>query len=312
MLEELLYIKFSLIKHKQNNPIFVFKYGRAMALNLKKLGTRSISGAVFVLVLLSCLLLNYYTFSIFFFIVSVIGLNEFYKLSWHVGARPYRMIGFAGAFLTYFAFVRTDLMFPGVRLDETLKLLVFMVPFIILATALFDSRESPLKNSVFTIVGIIYVVIPFAILHELVMVPDIFKGTSTFYPMMLLGIIFLIWSNDTFAYLGGSLFGKHKLNERISPGKTWEGTLFGIAVTFGVSFLIRLLMFPSSDSWFWPGLGLLVPVLATVGDLVESMLKREAGIKDSGNLIPGHGGILDRFDSLIFISPFVVVILKLL
>jgi phosphatidate cytidylyltransferase len=100
--------------------------------------------------------------------------------------------------------------------------------------------------------------------------------------------------------------------ERISPGKTWEGTLFGIAVTFGVSFLIRYYLFEHDDGYLWPLLVVLVPVLATLGDLVESLLKREAGVKDTGHLLPGHGGVLDRFDSLIFVSPFVVVLSKLL
>jgi phosphatidate cytidylyltransferase len=124
-------------------------------------------------------------------------------------------------------------------------------------------------------------------------------------------VILLIWSNDTFAYLAGNLAGKHKMVERISPGKTWEGTIGGIIITFGLSFLVGDLV-RSTETTLWPVLGVVVPVLATIGDLVQSQLKRKAGVKDSGSIMPGHGGVLDRFDSLIFVIPFVFVIVKLL
>jgi phosphatidate cytidylyltransferase len=99
--------------------------------------------------------------------------------------------------------------------------------------------------------------------------------------------------------------------ERISPGKTWEGTVLGVLITFGLSFVLRDVIL-QEKGFLWPVLGLMVPILATIGDLVQSMLKRQAGIKDSGSIMPGHGGVLDRFDSLIFVSPFVVAVLKLL
>jgi phosphatidate cytidylyltransferase len=133
---------------------------------------------------------------------------------------------------------------------------------------------------------------------------------ENFDPLPILGIIFLIWSNDTFAYLGGSLYGKNKMIERVSPGKTWEGTLTGIVITFALSFLFDTLICPLHGS-LWLILGICVPILATIGDLIESKLKREAGVKDSGSIMPGHGGILDRFDSLIFVAPFAYLILSL-
>ena len=98
--------------------------------------------------------------------------------------------------------------------------------------------------------------------------------------------------------------------ERVSPGKTWEGTIIGVLITFALSFTFNSLVFKLND-YSWPLLGILIPVLATIGDLVESKLKREAGIKDSGSIMPGHGGVLDRFDSLIFVSPFVYVFFKI-
>jgi len=186
---------------------------------------------------------------------------------------------------------------------------MFIGPFVILAIALYSKKENSIKNAMFTIGGVIYTTFPFALLNQTAFPPEGCLD-KTFSPKLILGIFFLIWSNDTFAYIGGSLFGKHKLIERVSPGKTWEGTLIGILITFGLSFTFNHLY--QLNGYTWPILGMTIPVLATVGDLVESKLKREAGIKDSGNIIPGHGGILDRFDSLIFVSPFVYAFFNLL
>ena len=120
----------------------------------------------------------------------------------------------------------------------------------------------------------------------------------------------MIWSNDTFAYLGGTFIGKHKMIERVSPGKTWEGTLFGIFITIALCFYFhKNIQATTSLSWIF--LSFLIPILATVGDLVESMIKRIANVKDTGNIMPGHGGILDRFDSILFVVPFIVIIIKI-
>lgn len=276
-----------------------------MALNLKVLGTRSLSAAVFVVVLIGSVLWNYYSFTLFFFIVAMIGLNEFYKIAEKLNAKPYKLTGFVAGCVTYLSFINPNEIFPGSSVQDFLKPVLIVLPFIIFSVALFNKRSNPIQNALFTGMGILYAVLPFTLLHGI----RLLHVES--FPEIILGIIFLIWSNDTFAYLGGSLFGKNKMIERISPGKTWEGTIFGVFVTFGVSFLIKNYLV-KDESVLWPVLGIVIPVLATVGDLVESMLKRQAGIKDSGTIMPGHGGILDRFDSLIFVAPFVFVIMKLL
>jgi phosphatidate cytidylyltransferase len=120
----------------------------------------------------------------------------------------------------------------------------------------------------------------------------------------------LIWSNDAFAYAVGSLIGKHKLFPRISPGKTWEGTLGGIFFNFVVAYLLSLL-FPVLGLRDWAVIAAIVSIFATFGDLVESMMKRSLNIKDTGNLFPGHGGMLDRFDAYFFAIPFVAAYLFL-
>jgi phosphatidate cytidylyltransferase len=273
-----------------------------MALNLKTLATRSFSAIVFVVVLVACLLWNYYSFTIFFLLVAMLGLNEFYKLAANLQIKPFKALGYFLGLVCYLAFTNDFFWLQPV---------LVLLPFLIFTQALFSKDEQPVKNALFTLGGIAYAVLPFALLQDLVQFKNEISGISTFVPEVVLGVILLIWSNDTFAYLGGSLFGKHKMSPRISPGKTWEGTIFGIVVTFGLSFLLKS-YFKNDLFNVWLMLGALVPVLATTGDLVESMLKRQANVKDSGNIMPGHGGILDRFDSLIFVSPFVYVLFKLL
>ncbi len=280
-----------------------------MALNLKTLGTRTLSGVVFVILLMASVLFNYYSFTVFFFIVALIGLNEFYKIAQKLNAQPYKIVGYLCASLIYFVFVNFSFLISNV--NTNFSYLLVLIPFIIFAVALFSKNQQPIKNTFYTIGGLLYAVLPFALLNDFVIVTQINNNTFQFFPKLLLGIIFLIWSNDTFAYLGGSIFGKHKMIVHISPGKTWEGTIFGILVTFGISFLIQRYFIQTQNN-IWLVLGILVPILATIGDLVESMLKRQAGIKDSGNIMPGHGGVLDRFDSLIFVSPFVYVMFKCL
>ncbi|PBQ34341.1 hypothetical protein CNR22_22040 [Sphingobacteriaceae bacterium] len=282
-----------------------------MALNLKTLGTRALTALVFVVVLLGCLLWNYYSFSIFFFVVSLMGLNEFYKLSVNLNSQPYRVTGFICSIVLYASFIDFNYLNDYSNPFPDFRLLLILIPFIIFTVALFSKRDKPIQNSLFTIAGLIYSVVPFALLHGIVISQEGEKVLPYFDPSILFGIILLIWSNDTFAYLGGSLFGKNKMIERISPGKTWEGTLFGFLMTIGSGYIVAR-FFIHGDTFMWLILGTVVPVMATIGDLVESMIKRQAGIKDTGNLMPGHGGILDRFDSLIFVAPFVYVVVKLL
>jgi phosphatidate cytidylyltransferase len=282
-----------------------------MALNLKTLATRSTSAVFFVVILVSCIYYSYLSLFFLFFVIATIALHEYYLLAEKLNATPYKIIGylFSALLFVYFSlnslihFVPIDL----VLIKSILLNLLFLFPFILLMLALFSNSESALLTVKHTLFGILYAVFPFALL---VTIPvTVSNGNLDYNYFKVLGIIFLIWSNDTFAYVGGSLFGKHKMYERISPGKTWEGTLIGALITIAVGFLLNL-----NDTYLhksvWPCIALLVSVLGTIGDLVESMLKRMAGVKDSGKLMPGHGGALDRFDSLIFASPFIYAFLS--
>lgn len=283
-----------------------------MALNVNTLITRSLSSVVFVIVLLGSILWNYLSFTVLFYIVSMIALSEFIKISHKLGAKPYKGLMYVCATIIYVVFADGFLIQPEsiFEIFNFFKPLMAIVPLIVFTKSIFDKNKNAILNAVYSISGIIYTVLPFILMNQLVGFKNA-SNTKEYNPHLILGVIFLIWANDTFAYLGGSLFGKHKMIARVSPGKTWEGTIFGVLIAFSISFSFKYFL-NVPFSWIWPLLGILVPIMATVGDLVESLLKRQAGIKDSGQIMPGHGGALDRFDSLIFVSPFVFVIIQLL
>jgi len=283
-----------------------------MALNVNTLITRSTSASVFVIVLLGSILWSYISFSVLFLVVSIIALHEFYNIAQKLGSAPYRKTGFVCAAFVYLVFSNGFLIKPESIFEviNFFKPAIVLVPLIIFLMAIYDKEKQSVLNCAYTILGIVYAVIPFVLLNQIVGFKNE-SNTLAYNPHLILGVIFLIWANDTFAYLGGSLFGKNKMIERVSPGKTWEGTVFGIVVAFGISFSFKYFL-NIPFTWIWPFLGIAVPILATLGDLVESQLKRQAGIKDSGQIMPGHGGALDRFDSLIFVSPFVYAITQLL
>lgn len=289
-----------------------------MALNLKTLGTRTLTAVVFVAVLLGCIMGGFLSFTALFFAVSVWGLYEFYQLAEKLGAKPYKAVGMiSGALLfAYFAFRNTRY---GYTSGNYLSLVIAFA-FLIFITGLFDKKQNTVLNIAYTLMGIVYAVIPFVLLLHISCTDEFhgFCGTnmtwytclSTYNYHYVLGIILLIWASDTGAYLVGSLIGKNKLYERISPGKTWEGSIGAAILNIGCAYVISL-WFPELAFVHWAVISVLVSIFGTIGDLVESMLKRQAGVKDSGRIMPGHGGILDRFDSLLFVSPFIYAYLKL-
>jgi phosphatidate cytidylyltransferase len=273
-----------------------------MGLDIRKFGIRTGSAIVFAVLLLGALLWNYYSFTLFFFVVSIGSLAEFYSLSQKAGSRPFFTIGIITACALYIASFLSQ--FHGTYVY--LMSVASVTPAIILAAGLLSKNDNPLAAAMFTIAGIFYAVLPFIAMHAIVMYHHVYS------PALVLGVILLIWSNDTFAYLGGSFFGKHKMIERISPGKTWEGTIIGVALTILIAIPLNSFLLDGKGGVTWYIIACIVPVLATIGDLVESRMKRVAGVKDSGQIMPGHGGFLDRFDSLIFTLPFIYCVILLL
>lgn len=162
---------------------------------------------------------------------------------------------------------------------------------------LYTSSEQPFTNIGVILLGVFYIGIPLALVPMMA-----FLG-GTFHPNIIFGLLLLTWANDTGAYLIGSQIGRTKLFPRISPKKTWEGSLGGVVVAFMAAYLLSM-VFKDLALKDWLVLALLVSIFGSIGDLVESMLKRSLHIKDSGNLLPGHGGMLDRFDAFLFLLPF--------
>jgi phosphatidate cytidylyltransferase len=273
-----------------------------MAFNAKTFYTRTASAAVFVLVLLSCVWLNPISLVAFFTLVGFIGVNEFYKLAEKKGNRSNKIIGF----VLHLVLISSLFFIHKVNLHPFKPYLVmtlFACPLFMLVELFIERRK--IFNMPTAALSFLYVSLPCALLILISGAQkEIMNTEVNFQPQKIIGLIFFIWINDTGAYLVGSFIGKNKLFERISPNKTREGTLGGIALCIALSF-VMVKLFPQLELKHWIAISVIVAVFGTLGDLVESMLKRIAGVKDSGNIMPGHGGVLDRFDSLFFVAPFV-------
>jgi phosphatidate cytidylyltransferase len=164
---------------------------------------------------------------------------------------------------------------------------------------LFQLQKTNFKTVTLYLLLIGYIIIPFIIINYISI------GKSGYNPKILISILILIWTNDTFAYLVGKQLGKHKLFPSVSPKKTIEGFVGGIVFTSLASILLSKYYIESNILYIWISIGLIVSIFSTLGDLIQSKFKRVAGIKDSGKIMPGHGGILDRLDSIIFVIPFI-------
>ncbi|MBQ6068497.1 MAG: phosphatidate cytidylyltransferase [Bacteroidales bacterium] len=176
-------------------------------------------------------------------------------------------------------------------------LLLFVSLPIVLITELWRNSQRPFGDSLHTLLPVVYCALPLGLMPIL----------HYEYNILMMCII-MVWVNDSFAYMGGSLLGKHKMWPKHSPGKTWEGTAIGLIACVAVGIFVGPMFDTQASGWlFWLLLALVCGVIGTLGDLVESMLKRSVGLKDSGNIMPGHGGFLDRFDSLLMIIPFAVI-----
>lgn len=257
-----------------------------------------------VFILLAGLFVNEWIFAALFFLITILGLREFYNLITNDHVKPQTWFGVvAGGFfylmITVSQYLSASL--PGnlsVLLPVGMMIPLFFIPFVI---ELYRNTQSPLFNISLTILGIFYIALPLALLNVMNSDQTVhFLG----FPAFLTGYFLLVWFNDTAAYLYGKQFGKHKLFERISPKKTWEGTLAGLTVAIltavGFSFLIKDILILD-----WIVLAILVVFFGIMGDLAESMIKRSLNVKDSGTILPGHGGILDRFDAIFLSAPFV-------
>lgn len=267
---------------------------------MKVLVKRSLTGIAFAAIMLAGILIHQYIFATVFAIFLMFTLFEFYKISENIGYEPSVKIGLICGFLLFVIFF---LAASHVIPKEYIYLSI-LIPLFTLLPDLFDKRKNGFKNSMITIAGIIYIALPYSLLSFLIY-PGNDSG-SQFYPWVLMGIFFIIWIYDSMAYVFGSMLGKHKICVRISPKKSWEG-LIGGTVFAVITGIVNSLFFDELSLINWVVVALLIVAFGTSGDFFESKLKREAGVKDSGNILPGHGGMLDRFDTMLFAAPVIFV-----
>lgn len=268
---------------------------------MKGLKTRAISAVVFVAVMIGGIYGGWELFNGLLAVIGLLCLSEYYNLVFDKNEPRFlirKILGFFfGGFVLITAIFPKSIFFKNEILNSQSHV-VLVVLFLYLLFELFSKSKKPFENAGNLVFGVLYAVFPIAL----------FIYTLNFQfgysPNILMGTLLLIWSNDTFAYLVGSKIGKNKLFPRISPGKTWEGTIGGGICALGISFAIAYL-FKDLTQMQWLIVAAICVVFGTLGDLVESMLKRSKGVKDSGNIMPGHGGALDRFDAFLFVLPFV-------
>ena len=267
-----------------------------MTEKIKNLLVRTASGAVLVVVVFGAVLWSPWSWGALLALLTVGGMAEFYALARKCGAEPQLVIGTVAG-LGVLAITCCSETCGGGWYG-----LLLLLPLAFICE-LWRKREHPLANIAATLMGVLYVAVPFALLYRFV-----YSGGHDFldfttHKLLLLGFIVTIWANDVCAYLIGWAVGRHPLFPRLSPKKSWEGFVGGILGAVGFGVLIA--WFLGHSYAFWAGLALVAAVTGVAGDLVESMFKRAAGVKDSGRLIPGHGGVLDRFDALLLATPFV-------
>lgn len=281
-----------------------------MSDKLKNFLIRTASGAVLLAVVLGAILWSKWSFGVLMLAIIIGGLREFYRMASKAGYQPQKFVGYAtGAAIFIFAFsVMGSLM--GEEKD-LFTLAVILVPYVIMLIPmmficeLYRKSQTPIANIGSTLMGVIYIALPISLF---VFIP-ILLGEGEWKPLAALFYIFIIWANDVFAYLFGITLGKHRLFERISPKKSWEGFIGGLLGAMAMGYLASVVMDGNHIEWI--GLALIAAISGVFGDLVESLFKRSVDIKDSGHILPGHGGWLDRFDALILSIPFVFVYLTI-
>ncbi len=242
-----------------------------------------------------------WTYFVIFSLISIFTQWEFYRLARMDDKLPLKVWGtlIGQLFFALTFLIEADIL--------PLKYMLLLFPFLasVFMIKLYKKDDKqPFTNIAYTFLGIIYVAIPFALLHIIAF------ANGSYSHEIVVGIMFILWASDTGAYFAGIAFGRKKLFERVSPKKTWEGSIGGgllaLAMAWGLSRI-----FHDLTTVQWLVASALIVITGIYGDLIESVFKRSIEIKDSGNTLPGHGGFLDRFDSLLLAVPFIVVFIKI-
>lgn len=276
---------------------------------------RIITGLLGSALIIYGLIVSEWAYFAIFFIICFFSLREFYKLSAFDGLLPLKTVGM----LTGMVVFCLSFFIERGNVDSKFYFIIFPLMALVYMIKLYKKGEhKPFTNIAFTFLGIFYIGVPISLLNHAVFVPTTAGWHSTiggynFEP--ILGILLILWATDTGAYFAGTFFGRHKLFERISPKKTWEGFVGGAVLAGIIAFVFSLILRNNGLHYLstidWIVITIIIVVGGTFGDLVESLLKRSIEIKDSGTAIPGHGGFLDRFDGLFISAPFVVAYLEI-
>jgi len=265
---------------------------------------RTASAAVLAAIFVGAALLSPYTFAALLAVIMCGAMVELHRMARLTGAEPPLWYALAVALVALagsacFA-LRLINLFDGTIIMAALAgVLVLSLP-LLFVVELYRGKATPMANTGATLVSLVYIAFPLTLL---VWLPGIFS--TKFNGWYFLCYMFLVWANDVGAYIFGVTLGRHKLMERISPKKSWEGFIGGILLSVGTGAAIGAATGQSIAVLM--GVGLVVALSGVAGDLVESMFKRSAGVKDSGTMMPGHGGFLDRFDSVLVSAPFIVL-----
>ena len=271
--------------------------------NMKEILVRTLSGVLYISIIIFAMFTSREWFMGLFFVLAIITLSEYLKLVHLTSYLAYFLLAAAFYFLSYNVFD-----------DNAVYLFLILSSFVnlyLLKDVLWTSKIPMFEKKKYVTV-IFYIISGFVFL-TLIPVMNI---DGKFMPEIIVAVFILIWSNDTFAYLIGKNFGKHKLLERISPKKTIEGFVGGLLGALLAGFIIFKVLenYSPLDAekyplWVWIVMAIIVSIFGTIGDLIQSKFKRQAGVKDSGIIMPGHGGLYDRLDSIIYASPFVYAFL---
>jgi phosphatidate cytidylyltransferase len=280
---------------------------------------RILTGSIFLTVMIGSIVLSFQSFVVLFGVVMLLSIYEYNKIT-SIFTSPNKVMLYVAGIIVY-GWIAFALLyqFPDVYNKPFLRFfkhlmsqrllifLCFLFPVLIFVAELFRKKEKQFENAAYTVLGFFYVILPFVLLIQ------------TFAPVIgdyqyqtVLAYFLLLWIADSFAYVWGKLLGRHKLAPRISEGKTIEGTVGGILTTIGLS-LLGPTIFPKAGFTLteWIIFAALISIFAVPSDLSESILKRQAGLKDSGKILPGHGGILDRFDSVLLTAPVIYIYIQI-
>lgn len=274
-----------------------------MSDKMRNLLVRTLSGIALLAVVLAAAYGGKYSYGALLGLILVVGMLEFYRLAKTTGSTPQLVTGLVSGitlFVTVFAYfvgygTATDIDWALVIGGFIYLTLLIPTTFIL---ELFKESATPLRNVATTLMGVWYVAFPLTLM---LLIP-LMLGGGAWKAEAFLFYLFIVWANDVCAYLVGVTMGKHRMCERISPKKSWEGFIGGVIGALGMGAIGASVV--GGSTMMWIGLAGVVAITSVLGDLVESMFKREAGIKDSGNILPGHGGMLDRFDAVLISSPF--------